>query len=60
MNQQTAISFVVPAYNEEKVLGRTLAAIIAEIKRSGCVAEVIVVNNASTDTTLRWPLRFPR
>jgi glycosyltransferase involved in cell wall biosynthesis len=51
VNEQPAISFVVPAYNEEKVLARTLTAIIGEIKRTGCRAEVIVVNNASTDTT---------
>jgi cellulose synthase/poly-beta-1,6-N-acetylglucosamine synthase-like glycosyltransferase len=59
VNQQTAISFVVPAYNEEKVLGRTLSAIISEIKRSGCVAEVIVVNNASTDATAALAASFP-
>jgi len=45
------ISFVVPAYNEEKHLAMTLTAITAEIKRTGCAAEVIVVNNASTDGT---------
>lgn len=45
------ISFVVPAYNEEAKLPRSLAAIQAEIARSGCKAEIIVVDNASTDRT---------
>jgi glycosyltransferase involved in cell wall biosynthesis len=54
-----AISFVVPAYNEEKVLGRALSAILAEIGRTGCVAQVIVVNNASTDETGALAASFP-
>ena len=45
------ISFVVPAYNEEVLLPACLAAIRAELERSGVAAEVIVVNNASTDGT---------
>lgn len=45
------ISFVVPAYNEEAMLPVCLAAIRAEIERSGCDAEIVVVNNASTDQT---------
>lgn len=46
-----AISFVVPAYNEEALLPSCLAAIQAEIARAGCNAEILVVNNASTDRT---------
>ncbi len=45
------LSFVVPAFNEEALLPACLAAIRAEIDRSGVQAEVIVVNNASTDRT---------
>ena len=45
------ISFVVPAYNEEALIGSCLAAIQAEIACSGCRAEIIVVNNNSTDDT---------
>jgi glycosyltransferase involved in cell wall biosynthesis len=49
------ISFVVPAYNEEALLTRSLVAIRDEILRAGMVldtdAEIIVVNNASTDRT---------
>jgi glycosyltransferase involved in cell wall biosynthesis len=49
------ISFVVPAYNEHVLLPRSLNAIRDEITRAGQVlgqdAEIIVVNNASTDNT---------
>ena len=45
------ISFVVPAHNEQALLPRTLAAIKSEIARVGCGAEIIVVDNASTDDT---------
>ncbi len=59
MSEHVTISFVVPAYNEEKHLARTLTAIISEIGRSGCAAEVIVVNNASTDGTGELAASFP-
>ena len=45
------ISFVVPAYNEERLLPACLAAIRAEIDRTGCPAEILVVDNASTGGT---------
>jgi glycosyltransferase involved in cell wall biosynthesis len=59
MNEQAAISFVVPAYNEEKSLPRTLQAIFEEVRRTGCTAEIIVVNNASTDNTAAVATGFP-
>ncbi len=49
--ERPRVSFVVPAYNEERLLPACLAAIQAEIARTGCTAEVLVVNNASTDST---------
>ncbi len=49
--ERPQVSFVVPAYNEERLLPGCLAAIQAEIARTGCTAEVLVVNNASTDST---------
>ena len=52
------ISFVVPAYNEEAGLGGTLAAIQAQVARSRCEAQVIVVNNASTDGTAALAASF--
>jgi glycosyltransferase involved in cell wall biosynthesis len=60
VSEQVAISFVVPAYNEEKRLTRTLTAILAEIHKAECPAEVIVVNNASTDSTGELAASFPK
>ncbi len=45
------ISFVIPAYNEEKNLPQCLESVRVEIDRTPSDAEVIVVNNASTDNT---------
>ena len=45
------ISFVIPAYNEEALIGKCLASIERELADSPYVAEIIVVNNASTDRT---------
>lgn len=59
MSEPVTVSFVVPAYNEEKHLHRSLTAIISETKRAGCTAEVIVVNNASTDATGEVAASFP-
>lgn len=51
MTATCRISFVVPAYNEEVLLPDCLQAIRAEIARTGCDAEIVVVDNASTDRT---------
>ncbi len=59
MSGEVKISFVVPAYNEEKVLPETLAAIATEIANTPVSAEVVVVNNASTDATAEVARRFP-
>lgn len=45
------LAFVIPAYNEEILIGKCLASVVAEVKRSGYQAEIVVVNNASTDKT---------
>ena len=45
------ISFIVPAYNEERLLGRTLAAIHAAARELEQPYELIVVDDASTDGT---------
>ncbi len=47
----TSISFIVPAYNEERLLGRTLRAIDQASRALGEPVEVIVVDDASTDGT---------
>ncbi|MGZ5035221.1 MAG: glycosyltransferase [Usitatibacter sp.] len=45
------ISFVVPAYNEERYLGATLDAIHAAAKSVGEPYEIVVADDASTDGT---------
>lgn len=45
------ISFVVPAFNEEALIASCLYAILAEVSRVGCAAEIIVVDNNSSDHT---------
>jgi glycosyltransferase involved in cell wall biosynthesis len=53
------LSFVIPAYNEEACLAGCLASIIGRIEQAGADAEVIVVNNGSTDATRKIALSFP-
>lgn len=48
-----AISFVVPAFNEEKLIEATIQSIRAECGREGIDYEIIVVDNGSTDWTAR-------
>lgn len=45
------LSFVIPAYNEEDYLAKCLESVLNQIKEGEHDAEVIVVNNASTDRT---------
>jgi glycosyltransferase involved in cell wall biosynthesis len=45
------ISFIIPAYNEEQFLGRTLKALFDAAQAVGQPFEVIVVDDASTDGT---------
>ena len=45
------ITFVIPAYNEEHFLSRTLAAVNEAAQVSGQLFEIIVVDDASTDRT---------
>lgn len=45
------ISFVIPAHNEEANIPECIRSIQAEIVRTGADAEIIVANNASTDST---------
>jgi len=46
-----ALSIVIPAYNEAKRLPRTLETVLGYLDRRGVAAEVLVVDNGSTDTT---------
>lgn len=46
------ISVVIPALNEEGIIGKTVKSIpISEISKLGLECEIIVVNNASSDNT---------
>jgi glycosyltransferase involved in cell wall biosynthesis len=45
------ISFIIPAHNEEALLGRTLSAMHESVKVLGEPYEIIVANDASTDGT---------
>ena len=45
------LSFIIPAYNEEKYLGKCLESILREENEKNHETEIIVVNNASTDGT---------
>ncbi|MDO8870311.1 MAG: glycosyltransferase family 2 protein [Methanobacteriaceae archaeon] len=46
------ISFVIPALNEEGIVGKTIKTIpIQKLKELGLETEIIVVDNASTDNT---------
>ena len=46
------VSFVIPALNEEGIVGKTIKSIpVEEIEDAGYEVEIIVVNNNSTDNT---------
>jgi glycosyltransferase involved in cell wall biosynthesis len=46
------VSFVIPALNEEGIVGKTIKSIpVEEIKEAGYDVEIVVVNNNSTDNT---------
>src|SRR5207302_2484064 len=45
------ISFIIPAHNEEQLLGHTLTALTAAARALGQPFEIVVVDDASTDRT---------
>ncbi len=53
------LAFVIPAYNEEALIGKCLTSVLAEVKRSGRNVDIVVVNNASTDRTKEIASSFP-
>jgi cellulose synthase/poly-beta-1,6-N-acetylglucosamine synthase-like glycosyltransferase len=52
------LSFVIPAYNEEVLLSACVHSIVAQLAQEGMDAEIIVVNNASTDRTRKVAASF--
>ncbi len=53
------ISVVIPAYNEENYIGPCLKSVLREVSCYGAAAEVLVINNASTDRTREVACRHP-
>ena len=53
------LTIAIPAHNEEAWIGRTLASVTREARRYGSEAEVLVVDNASTDRTAEIACCFP-
>ena len=53
------LSFVIPAYNEERYLQDCIRSILLETAGMNGTCEIIVVNNASTDRTRELALGFP-
>lgn len=47
------VSFIIPAHNEEKYIGKTIKAIHSAIDEADILAEIIVVNDDSSDDTVK-------
>jgi glycosyltransferase involved in cell wall biosynthesis len=60
--KQTAISLIIPAYNEEKLIYRTLLSVSQAVRQFELetkeTIELIVVDNASTDRTVEIAKKF--
>lgn len=59
LREDMRLSFVIPAYNEEHYLPDCLESILNQIGDRSQLAEIIVVNNASSDNTREVALRYP-
>ncbi len=57
-NDQPLLSIVVPAYNEERRLPTTLEAIIAYLRAQDYPAELVIVDDGSSDGTVQAVERF--
>jgi glycosyltransferase involved in cell wall biosynthesis len=53
------ISFIIPCFNEERLLKGCISSVLRELDRVGVKGEVIVVNNASTDRSREIAQTFP-
>src|SRR3989442_1575013 len=51
MGTGIVISFIIPAHNEEELIGRTLSALHQSARALGEPYEAIVANDSSTDRT---------
>lgn len=57
MEETSRISFVIPAYNEEKYIGKTIEAILKQ--PPDLIKEIIVADNGSTDQTKEIAKSYP-
>jgi glycosyltransferase involved in cell wall biosynthesis len=55
---QPLLSIIIPAHNEETRLPRTLEQVVAFLARQSYAAEVLIVENGSSDRTLEVAERF--
>jgi dolichyl-phosphate beta-glucosyltransferase len=55
-----AYSIVIPAYNESARIGAALREVVRCVRERGWAAEIIVVNDGSTDATARIVTEFAR
>lgn len=53
------LALVIPAYNEQALIGKCVEAALAEVRRSGRACEIVVVNNNSTDRTREIAASYP-
>lgn len=53
------LAFVIPAYNEQALIGKCVEAVLAEVTRSGRACDIVVVNNNSTDRTGEIAASYP-
>jgi glycosyltransferase involved in cell wall biosynthesis len=57
---QPLLSIIIPAHNEERRLPRTLEQVVAFLARQSYAAEVLIVENGSSDRTLEVAEGFAR
>ena len=58
MDEQPLLSIIIPAYNEEQRLPRSLESIVAFIEEQPYPIEVLIVENGSRDRTLEIAEQF--
>ena len=58
-SRPTAVSLIVPAFNEEGAISAQIAALMAVMDRSGRPYELIIVDDGSTDRTAEEARRHP-
>lgn len=49
MRSDVKVSFIIPCYNESKVISTTLNKVVQEAEKNGLIYEIVVVDNMSND-----------